>query len=184
MSPDEFAQTVITAFKTALAPLTARVAALETHTTSASDVVTMTREMATLRERLAVLETRAPIPGPPGTSGKDGADGLGFDDLDVAHDGERGVTFRFQRGEKVKEIAVAFPCLLYRGTYTPGTSYAAGDVVTLGGSAWHCQKTTTTRPETFEGAAYWKLMVKRGDKGRDLRVAGDTGPAPVVRAMR
>jgi Carbohydrate-binding module family 5/12 len=183
MSPDEFAEAVIASIHTALAPLLARVAALETKTAAPSElIINLNHENALLRERIAVLETRAPIPGPPGIHGKDGADGLGFEDLSVDHDGERGVTFRWSRGDKVKEVAVAFPCLLYRGIYSVGTAYQPGDIVTHNGSSWHCQKATATRPETFEGAAFWKLMVKRGDKGRDLRLVDPAAPAPVVRA--
>ena len=180
MQSEQLAALVVSALKTALAPLAGRVTRLEAHTIDPRPgVLELTKELTVLRERIAVLETRAPVPGPTGLSGKDGADGLGFEDLDVEHDGERGVLFRFTRGDKVKEFAVAFPCLLWRGTFVPGTAYQPGDIVTHGGSAWHCQKSTTTRPETFEGAAFWKLMVKRGDKGRDLRDV--TAPAPIVR---
>ncbi len=53
-------------------------------------------------------------------------------------------------------------------------SYAPGDVVTHGGSAWHCQKDTAAQPDTANGAAFWKLMVKRGDRGKDLRLVEPT----------
>lgn len=181
MSPEGLANVVALAVKSAFAPLIARVAMLEK---TADELRRAEADLAAMRERIAVLETRAPIPGPPGAdgmNGKDGADGLGFDDLDVIHDGERGVIIRFARGEKTKDATIVFPCLLYRGVWSAGHTYNPGDVVTHGGSAWHCGKTTTTKPDTFDGAAFWKLMVKRGDKGRDLR-AEDPYTPPVVRA--
>jgi hypothetical protein len=62
--------------------------------------------------------------------------------------------------------------MLYRGVYAPG-EYSRGDVVTWGGSAWHCQ---------VDGAisvpgknAEWKLMVKEGQRGKDGK-DGERGP--------
>jgi hypothetical protein len=183
MQPDALASVVALAIKSAVAPLAARVAVLETQLAEARTAL----DVKDLHTRVAVLETRAPVPGPAGAAGvdglagKDGADGLGFDDLDIVHDGERGVIVRFARGERVKESTIVFPCLLYRGVFAPGHTYNAGDIVTHGGSAWHCGRPTTTKPDTAEGAAFWKLMVKRGDRGRDVREA----PTPsIVRAMR
>ena len=169
---------IATALKAAVAPLVARVGVLE-HALAAT--VVDTKELATLRERVAVLETRAPIAGPPGLAGKDGADGLGFEDLVVTHDGQRSVTFALARDGREKTTVVTFPCLIYRGVYALGHTYAIGDVVTHNGSAWHCQKDTTTKPDTPEGAGYWRLMVKRGDRGRDHREPVALGPIKAVR---
>jgi hypothetical protein len=142
-----------------VAQLAARVGTVEARMTQ--------YDVGLLRERVAVLETRAPVPGPPGAPGRDGVDGLGFDDVGFEHDGERGFTFRAKRGELVRDCGTfALPVLIYRGVYTPDHDYAVGDVVTYGGSAWHCYKATRTRPETAEGAAAWRLMVKRGDRGK------------------
>lgn len=111
------------------------------------------------------------VPGAHGEKGLDGArgmngqDGLGFDDLAVLHDGERGVTFRFIKGDKVKEFTVTVPALIYRGVYTDGKTYEPGDVVTWGGSTWHNGEPTTTKPG--EGSKSWTLMVKRGRDGKD-----------------
>jgi hypothetical protein len=154
----------------ALRPIIARMSALDARTTRL-EVVTQHDATAgvvgTLRERVAVLETRAPVPGPQGAPGRDGVDGLGFDDVAVEHDGERGFTFRAKAGDRVKDCgSFSLPVVIYRGVYAPEHGYVPGDVVTYGGSAWHCQQATRTRPETAEGAAAWRLMVKRGDKGR------------------
>jgi integrin beta 3 len=111
------------------------------------------------------------LPGVPGHPGLDGAkglngqDGLGFDDLAVLHDGERGVTFRFIKGAAVREFTVTLPALIYRGVYTEGKTYDLGDVTTWAGSSWHCQKATMSKPG--EGSDGWQLMTKRGRDGKD-----------------
>jgi hypothetical protein len=89
-----------------------------------------------MRDRVAALETRALVPGPPGPPGRDGVPGLE-----------------------------------YRGVFLEGSTYAAGDLVTWAGSAWHCNDATTTKPG--DGAKAWTLMVKRGRDGKD----GTHGPA-------
>src|SRR5690554_732215 len=43
--------------------------------------------------------------GAKGDPGKDGADALGFDDMDATYDGGRTITLRFARGDRVKEFA-------------------------------------------------------------------------------
>lgn len=112
-----------------------------------------------------------------GAPGLNGADGLGFDDLAVLHDGERGITFRFQKGDKVKEFTVQLPAVIYRGVFTEGKTYEVGDVTTWGGSAWHCQKATMSKPG--EGSDGWQLMTKRGRDGKDGQDA--PGALPVVK---
>lgn len=174
MQAEALAKAVADAIALALAPLRQRVAALEAKG--------LELDYGTVRERIAVLETRAPVPGPAGADGApgtDGAAGLGFDDLLVEHDGDRGLIFKMQRGDTVKEIGRAtLPAMIYRGIYQHGMSYTPGDVVTYGGSAWHCQKETAAQPDTAIGAGYWKLMVKRGDRGKDLRLVD---PAPAAK---
>jgi integrin beta 3 len=157
MTAEQFAEVIHGLIARALAPMAARLGVLEDGR----------GELGGVRERLAVLETKGAIPGPAGADGAPGADGLGFEDLTVDHDGERGFVFKLARGERVREVArVSIPVMLYRGVYAPGAAYEPGDVVTHGGSAWHCHKATATRPETAEGAACWRLIVKRGDKGK------------------
>jgi len=124
-------------------------------------------------------------PGKDGPAGKDGADGLGFDDLTVLHDGERNLTLRFIKGERVKEFTVTIPTLIYRGIYTEGKTYEPGDVVTWGGSAWHCYKATTVKPDAVgrgpQAKDFWTLMVKEGREGKEGRPGAEYRPAPVVK---
>jgi hypothetical protein len=96
--------------------------------------------------------------------GKNGVDALGFDDLTVEHDGERGFAIKFVRGDQVKQFDFAVPVVLDRGFWAEGKSAEQGDGYTFGGSYWIAQRTTATKPET--GNPDWRLAVK---KGRDLR---------------
>lgn len=98
----------------------------------------LTKENAMLRERVAILETRPPVPGPQGEKGDPGLNGK---------DGAAGLT--------------------YHGVWQDGKQYTPGDLVTWGGSTWHCDAATSTKPGDVIGAAHWTLMVKRGRDGRD-----------------
>ena len=108
------------------------------------------RENASLRERIAVLESRPPVAGPKGDPGQAGLDG--------------------------KDGAPGKAGMSYEGVYQDGKSYDAGQLVTWGGSSWHCNEATDTKPG--DGSKAWTLMVKRGRDGKDGR---DAVPVPVVR---
>jgi hypothetical protein len=74
-------------------------------------------------------------------------------------------------GEKETEFRI--PVLLYRGVFSSGEKYSRGDVVTWGGSAWHCQ---ADEPASGPGkSGDWKLMVKEGQRGKDGK-EGERGP--------
>jgi len=107
--------------------------------------------------------------------GRDGKDGLGFDDMVAEYDGERGIVLRFVRGEQVKEFAFTMPVIIDRGVWTEGKSYTAGDAVTWAGSVWIAQKDTDGKPDGGDG---WRLSVKRGRDGKD-GVVRDLTPKPV-----
>ena len=147
-----------------LVDLRARLAALET----------TPAELAGARERLAVLETRAPVPGPAGQDGKDGhagADGLGFEDLDVALEGDRALVFRFARGDREKTFRVVVPWLVNQDLWVDSKGYVPGDVVSWEGSAWVCKDATTgARPGV---SPIWKQLVTKGRQGAQ----GKMGPA-------
>jgi integrin beta 3 len=125
---------------------------------------------------VAVAETRAGVPGPPGQDGKAGADGFGLEDFSVDFDGDRTIALKFERGSLKKSWAFALPFQKHQGVYQDGKSYVQGDVVTWAGSEWHCQTPTTTKPG--DGSRDWLLVVKRGRDGKDGRDA--IGAAPVV----
>lgn len=113
--------------------------------------------ISALRERVATLEARGP------EKGEKGEDGLGFDDLEVVHDGERGFVLRFMRDAQVKEFPFTLPIVLDRGVFKNDTAYSRGDGVTFGGSFWIAQKDTGGKPGEGDD---WRLSVKRG---RDAR---------------
>src|SRR5262245_3483332 len=99
--------------------------------------------------------------GLPGPAGKDGAPGL--DGLD-GKDGAPGPPGRD-----------GLAGLSYEGVYVDGKTYERGQLVTWGGSSWHCNETTTSKPG--DGQKAWTLMVKRGRDGHDGK---DAPTRPVV----
>jgi integrin beta 3 len=64
------------------------------------------------------------------------------------------------------------PVIIYREVWREG-EYTRGDVVTWGGSAWHCQEKTTDKPGN---STSWRLMVKEGARGKD----GGSGSPPTA----
>lgn len=75
-------------------------------------------------------------------------------------------------GNWVRVSQFSIPVLIYREIYKDGAEYEPGDVVTHGGSAWHCQTPTKASPAASPAA--WKLMVKQGRDGKD-GAAGKAG---------
>lgn len=161
----------------ALADVRERLAALERRV---SDDV-LSKDLAAVRERVAVLEVKAPVPGPPGADGKNGADGqdgLGFDDLTADFDGDRTLALKFSRDGRAKVFHMELPFLRYQGVFQHGKSYTVGDVVTFGNQSWHCHEATITPPG--DGAKAWQLMVRKGRDGKDGK-DGSPPAAPIVR---
>jgi integrin beta 3 len=105
---------------------------------------------------------------PPPTNGADGADGLGFDEITVEHDGERTFAFVGRSGDRVKQLGAAtVPVVLDRGVYTVGKTYDKGDGVTWGGSFWIAQEPTSAKPgESGPQSRAWRLAVKKGSEGK------------------
>ncbi len=114
--------------------------------------------------------------GKDGEPGKDGQDGVGFDDLSASYDGEKTITIRFSKGDRVKEFDFAMPVVIDRGVFKDGSEYKAGDGVTWGGSFWIAQKDTGAKPDT---GSDWRLSVKRGRDGKDGIVKDAQPNAPV-----
>lgn len=110
-----------------------------------------TKEIAALRERVAVVEVRPPVPGPPGADGAPGKDGAN------GQDGSPGLSFE--------------------GVYQEGQSYIKGQIATWAGSCWHANTETTSKPGESKD---WTLMVKRGRDGRDGRDASSATPVVTV----
>lgn len=153
-------------------------------------VTTLRDDSIHLRERVAALDARAPVPGPagpmgpagtPGKDGRDGvhgtngsdgtpgADGVGFDDLAVEFDGQRTIALKFQRGLQVRTFPLVLPFLRYLGVYQQGKAYEPGDCVTWAGQLWHCHETTIAPPG--DGSKLWQLCVRKGRDGKDGKAA-------------
>ena len=60
----------------------------------------------------------------------------------------------------------ARPVVRYCGVWQDGETYPPGTLITCSGSLWHAERKTSSRP----GAdATWKMAVKNGSFGKDLR---------------
>src|SRR5262249_55479729 len=75
-----------------------------------------------------------------------------------------GRTLQWAIGDMVHEIKTAV--VLDAGVWKDGTTYVAGDGVTLGGSFFIAQTMPTDKPGKSDE---WRLAVKRGTDGRDAR---------------
>jgi hypothetical protein len=126
---------IVMLMKDHMGPISQRLSALETQ---GSPIVLA---QAAIEQRMAALEARAPEPGPPGPPGPAGLDGA--------------------PGLAGKDGA---PGLSYCGVYVRGKEYDTGEIVTAGGSAFHCNRLTTAAPGS---SSDWTLMVKRGQDGKD-----------------
>jgi len=92
--------------------------------------------LAALTTEIAALKAQAVIPGPPGPAGPPGLDG------------KDGAGFE------------------YLGAHVRGATYEKGQVVTAGGSMFHCNRTTDEAPGTSKD---WTLAVKHGQDLRGLK---------------
>lgn len=113
------------------------------------------------RETFDKAADRMPIP-------KDGRDALPLESFDLAlgEDG-RTVTVKMQAGDVVVEKSVKIASVIDRGVFSAEKSYEQGDGTTYGGCYWIAQKDA---PAGVPGGSDdWRLAVKRGRDGRDLR---------------
>lgn len=104
--------------------------------------------------------------------GRDGADGMGFDDMDAVYDGERGVVLRFTRGERKKEFSLHLPVIIDRGYWREGFRAKQGDAVTLEGTLWIALRDTSSKP-SLENKDDWRIGARKGRDGRNGRDGRD-----------
>lgn len=105
--------------------------------------------------------------------GKDGKDGVGFDDVDMEYDGERTLSFVFFQGtDKAKSFDFILPIPLVRDVWRAG-NYKRGDITIRGGSMYLATKDTATAPGLPDSD--WKLCTKCGRDGKDGK-QGPPGP--------
>lgn len=113
------------------------------------------------RETLEKAADRMPVP-------KDGRDALSLEsfDMELGEDG-RTVTVKMQAGEVVIEKSVKIASVIDRGVYSAEKCYEQGDGTTYGGCYWIAQKDAPGGVPG--GSADWRLAVKKGRDGKDLR---------------
>lgn len=129
------------------------------------------------RETFDKAADRMPIP-------KDGRDALPLESFHLAlgEDG-RTVTVKMQAGDVVVEKSVKIASVIDRGVFSAEKSYEQGDGTTYGGCYWIAQKDA---PEGVPGgSADWRLAVKKGRDGKDLRDnASKHDPSKVVKIRK
>lgn len=114
-----------------------------------------------VREDTSKALDRIPAP-------KDGRDALPLEsfDLELGEDG-RTVTVKMQAGEALVEKSVRIASVIDRGVFTAEKAYEQGDGTTYGGCYWIAQKDA---PQGVPGCSNdWRLAVKKGRDGKDLR---------------
>jgi len=141
------------------------------------------------RDGMAGAQGERGLPGPQGEAGPvglrgdrgekgdPGRDGASVADMDFSSpDGGRTFVFSIEGGDTVLTNEVQTRNTIWQGVYHEGETYQPGDLVTLGGSMWHCNLETTERPG--EAKAAWTLCVKRGRDGKDGKDGdrGERGP--------
>lgn len=108
------------------------------------------------------------VVGKDGQPGANGRHGTSANDVNVkVLDDGRTLELSFTQGDVTHSFDVAFPFPMYRDVYREGATYAPGDLVTFGGSVWHCNAETTTKPGS--DAEIWTLAVKRGRDGKSAK---------------
>lgn len=75
-----------------------------------------------------------------------------------------GLGFLADRIEALERQAQENRGLSYAGAWESGRSYSKGECTTYGGSLWHANAATASRPG-HDGS--WTLAVKRGRDGKD-----------------
>lgn len=113
---------------------------------------------------------RMPVP-------KDGRDALPLESFDLSlGDDDRTVTVKMQAGETELEKSIKLATVLDRGQFKPDGKYEKGDGVSHGSCFWIAQKDS---PEGVPGMGKsdWRLAVKKGRDGKDLRDNASTTDA-------
>lgn len=77
-------------------------------------------------------------------------------------------------GIKIREIKTGL--VLDAGVWKEATVYSAGDAVSMGGSLFIAQTSTSAKPGKSDD---WRLAVKRGTDGRDARIEEARSIEPV-----
>ncbi len=164
----DIAEVIGEAVRDATGPLVAEIDALKA---ALGAQVSVTGGLVDKEGRLVLVmsngDTRAigQVVGRDGIDGKDG-ESLSLDDFSVNRIDERTIEIAFTKGDIANSFELAFPVPVYRNAFKEGETYQPGDMVSFGGSTWHCAKDTAAKPGDSED---WILAVKRGRDGKDAR---------------
>lgn len=112
--------------------------------------------------------------------GRDGADGVGFDDMSAEVDGEGRVLLKFMKGAQIKEFPLEFGIPVYRGYWREGRKCKSGHMLTHDGNVWIALRDNCSKP-CHENKEDWQLSVRKGRDGKDGANGRDLGPAPAVK---
>lgn len=115
------------------------------------------------RDTLEKAVDRMPVP-------KDGRDALPLEsfELELAEDG-RTLTVKMQAADGVVEKSIRVASIIDRGIYNKAAGdYEKGDAVTHGGCLWIAQQDAPEGAPGMVGKG-WRLAVKKGRDGKDLR---------------
>ena len=82
--------------------------------------------------------------------------------------GERSVTVSTPQLDGATTVeTVDLPHTAYKNIWKATEDYQRGDMVTFGGSVWHCdQDCQDKKPGLKSSADYWTLCVKKGRDGK------------------
>lgn len=112
---------------------------------------------------------------PKAADGAPGRDAFDLDDIELRQSADgRTITLGFRRGDEVREKSFVLDHPIYRGVHREGEEYVKGDTVTWAGSSWIAEAKPSGKPGDADSG--WRLAVKAGRAGRDLRP-----DAPVTR---
>lgn len=112
--------------------------------------------------------------------GRDGVDGVGFDDMSAESDADGGVILKFTRGSQVKEYPLHFAIPVYRGYYREGRKSKEGHLLTHEGNLWIAKRANCSKP-CFENKEDWELVARKGHDGKDGKNGRDLGPPPPIK---
>src|SRR5690625_31269 len=105
---------------------------------------------------------RMPVP-------KDGRDALTLETFDLTlSEYGRTLTVKMQAADGVVEKSIRVASIIDRGIYKAACDYEKGDAVTHGGSLWIAQQDAPEGAPGMGGKG-WRLAVKKGRDGKDLR---------------
>lgn len=110
--------------------------------------------------------------------GKDGADGIGFDDLSFDYDGEREFSIKASKDGRVKEAKFTVPTVIDRGYWREGVKAKSGDGWTEGGHWWICKADTDSRPGHDNPA--WRMGARAGKDRDTVRAKPAGGPVKLL----